>query len=250
VLVVIRRSTLLLLVVCAIALGACRARATVDVRLDADGSGEVQVRVRLDADAVRVVRGLGDDLDSAVRLDGLTDAGWTVGEWTPDDDGGVRLQLRKPFVDAADLESVLGEIAGDGATVTVDVEQSRGVWRDRDTLRIGVGTEQLGAVLAADPQLAASMRAAGLSPDALDRRFAQRLARSLRIEIVATIPGADQRVELRPGETAVLDVESSRTHPGALVGAGSGLVAVALGVGLVLVALRAGRGRGGVRAPR
>lgn len=96
--IVRRLRILLVLVLGAVALGACRLDVRVDVAMGADGTGEVTVVATVDADVVQQMPGLQDSL----VLDDATAAGWTVEGPTATEDGGLTVTLRHPFVSAAE----------------------------------------------------------------------------------------------------------------------------------------------------
>lgn len=215
----------------------CRARATVTIRLDDSGAGEVAVRVTLDRDAVDSVVGLGSSLDDAVLLDGFADAGWRIEPWLVDEESGrAVLVLRKAFVGAEQLEAVLRELAGDLVDVDVAVQRSRGVLASSDSLQITVDAAGLAVRVADDPVLSERLAAAGLDVDASDAALTKQLAKSLRVDVRASLGGRAEAIELRPGDRVTLDLEHDTTHWDRLVIIALALVAVALGVLLLAVA--------------
>ncbi len=97
----------LLFALAALLLGACKVDTRVAVRVEPDGSGVVVVTVQLDEEAARR---LGDPA-TALRLDDLRSAGWTVAD--PETaDGAVVLRAERPFASPADLPAVLEEVGG------------------------------------------------------------------------------------------------------------------------------------------
>jgi hypothetical protein len=118
----VRRLTLLLATVfVALLLASCRVDTDVVVAVSEDGSGTVTVTVTLDRDAARQ---LGDPA-TAVRLDDLRDAGWSVEDPATADDGVVTFRAVRSFAGPDDLAGVLGEIGGgDGSA------ESDGIFRD------------------------------------------------------------------------------------------------------------------------
>ena len=109
----------LLAAVAAWVLGACEVDSRVAVEVRPDGSGVVVVTVRLDDEASRR---LGDPA-TALRLDDLATAGWTLDEPGPADGGGLVLRAERSFASPEDLPAALDEVGGaDG--VFRDVELS------------------------------------------------------------------------------------------------------------------------------
>lgn len=237
-----------LLVAGALVLGGCRVRAVVSVRVDGDGSGTVTVRVELDRDAVRRLTGTADDLDDAVRLDGLRAAGWTVEPWEIDSRGGAALVLRAPFAGEDELVARLESLAGDGAEIDVELRRSRGVFRSRDRLEVALDTRRLGAGLASDPEVADALRTAGLPIDATDASLAAELRRSLRITLRLRVPGDRGRAELSPGDEVTVVASSSDIDYGRVVTLVVALVFGVLGLRLVVLAAASARRRATIRS--
>lgn len=236
---------LVVLVASGLALGGCRVRTAVSVRVDGDGSGTVTVRVELDPDAVRRLTGTADDLQTAVRLDGLRAAGWVVEPWDVDSRGGAALVLRAPFAGEAELTARLESLAGDGAEVDVELRRSRGVFRSRDRLAIALDTRRLGEGLVSDPEIGAALRAAGLPIDPTDAALEAELQRSLRITLRLRVPGDRGRAELSPGDQVTVVASSSDIDYGRVVTLVVALVILALGVRLVVLAAASARSRAG-----
>ena len=88
---------------------ACRVDTTVDIRVDDDGSGEVTVEVVADPEAVSLI----PDAPNALKLDDLSEAGWTVNSSTVDGAGSLTVTIAKRFPTADALGGVLAEIAGE-----------------------------------------------------------------------------------------------------------------------------------------
>ena len=220
-------------------LGGCRARAAVTIRIDDSGAGEVAARITLDRAAVAAVTGLGESLEDAVRLDGFADAGWKIDPWVVHAESGrAVLGLRKSFSGATQLESVLRELGGDLVEVDVALERSRGVLASSDGLRLSLDATELAVRVTEDPVLSSRLAAAGLDVAASDAELTTQLAKSLRVDVRASLGGADRAVELRAGESAVLDVDEETTHWGRLVAIAVALALGVLGLGLVMLGTR------------
>ena len=222
-----------------IAFGGCRARATVTVRLDDDGTGQVTARLTLDRDAVAAVVGLGDTLVTAVRLDGFAEAGWDVEPWDVDpDSGSAVLVLRKGFVGADALDSVLGELGGDLVEVSATIERDRAWLSSKDAVSIDVDARELAVRVGDDAELAALLSGAGFDVAASDEALSAELRRAVRLDLRVAIPGDESQVTLEPGDTVVLAAESSSSHLGRLVAVMLGGASVVAGLGLVVLVLR------------
>jgi hypothetical protein len=102
-----------------LAVSACRIDVGVDVAVQPDGSGAVDVEVTFDPEAAAL---LGDP-GTALALDDLEGSGWTVVGPDTRPDGSVVVGATRPFVDPADGQAVLDEVAGaDVLTLDVDVD--------------------------------------------------------------------------------------------------------------------------------
>ena len=115
-----RLRLLLLLALAGLLLAACRVDATVGIVVEEDGSGTATVTVVLDREAAQR---LGDPT-TAVRLDDLRAAGWTVEDPATDaDSGALSYRAQREFASPDQLASVLAEVGGGDGTTT-------GVFRD------------------------------------------------------------------------------------------------------------------------
>jgi hypothetical protein len=101
---VIRRSFVLL--VCLVALSACRLDVTVSVDMETDGTGTVTVLAVADADLVNRVPGIADDL----RLEDAVAQGWVVDGPTLAADGSLAVTLTHPFRSKDELANLLNSI--------------------------------------------------------------------------------------------------------------------------------------------
>lgn len=228
-----------MLLVALVVFGGCRARATVTVRLDDEGSGQVAARLTLDRDAVAAIVGLGDTLDTAVRLDGFVEAGWDVEPWDLDSESGrAVLVLRKEFVGADELDAVLGELGGDLVKVDTTIDRDRAWLSSKDAVAIEVDARDLAVRVGDDAEMTALLSAAGFDVAASDEERSADLRRSLRLDLRLMIPGDESQVTLQPGESVVLEAESSSSHLGRLVAVAFGGVSVVVGLGLVVLVLR------------
>ena len=102
--VVTRR--VLLIVISALVLTACRLDVEVDVAIAPDGTGTVTVHAVADAELAAKVPGLVDDL----RFDDAIAAGWTIDGPTTDDTGEVEITLTHTVASPQELANVLNSI--------------------------------------------------------------------------------------------------------------------------------------------
>jgi hypothetical protein len=235
----VRRSALagVVLALLVVTGGGCQVRATVAIRVEESGAGRVTVEVVLDADAWEHLEGPGGALAEDARLDDLTRAGWTVGEWETTPSTGGSIRLWKGFRGAGELRSVLAELGGAELVEGVELERGRGFVRDHDRLALTIDLGPLSAQLAADEELSARLAAAGLDPTATGAAFDEQLAKALRIDVVATVPGARDKLILRPGDRDELVVSSSRFNSDRVLFGGVGVSVALLGAVLVVGAI-------------
>ena len=174
----VRVRRVVLLLVAALALSACRVDIVVDVTVQADGSGSITVLAVADAGVVVQAPGLADDL----RFDDAVAAGWVVDGPTAGADGSLSVRLTHTFATVVEATTLLASLSGpagplqqvaltrtvDGKTADVTMTGSLRVdggltaFTDSDLL------QRVGGVPYAD-QIAAS----GISPaDAIGVQFA------------------------------------------------------------------------------
>lgn len=235
----------------ALALAGCDARGTVRIAVAEDGSGEVTVSAALDAAAVEQL----GDVRTAVVLDDLTAAGWTVAE--PRTTGELTvLEASKDFGRPEDLAAVLDEVSGpDGLFRDVDLEVSDGFASTR--------YELTGRVVASgsltdfgDDGIAELLdgQRVGYSPEELALLLAADDSR-VRLDIEVSLPGgerSDTTLDLAGGTPTDLSIDTGSTvrHATAvfwLVIAGASALATAA---LILLAGPRGRGEGRAGADR
>ncbi|MAT06138.1 MAG: hypothetical protein CL424_13950 [Acidimicrobiaceae bacterium] len=187
---------LLLLVVCVLALSACRLDVTVDVAIEPDGTGTVTMTAVADAELVEQVPDLVDDL----RLDDAVENGWTVGEPTPTDDGGLELVLTHDVSSAEELANVLNSIGPPltrmAAARTTDPETEQttnainGVMQLPDGFASFADTDLIATVggVPFEEQIAAS----GLSP-------AEAMSFTYRVSLPGELVSAEEGTEVGDG---------------------------------------------------
>jgi hypothetical protein len=188
----------LLLVVCALALTACRVDANVDIEMAENGSGLVTVTAVADAELLANAPGLAEDL----RFDDLVAAGWVVQGPAPTADGGLSLVLRHPFSSPEQATAILATLNGRNGPL-LDVTLGRTVAeRSVELTMTGFSGTTLGLASFADDELlaavgatpwAAEVAAQGLT---IDQVLSVSVSAALDGEVVATTgtAGDDGRV--------------------------------------------------------
>lgn len=209
---------------------ACRADVAVDIDVRPDGSGAVNVGVGLDEQAVAEV----GNLDEALAVDDLRQAGWEVSR--QEDEGLTWVRASRRFSEPVEAQRLLTQLAPAFQDLSLSFQPS--FLRTRTTLS-GVADLTAGIAAFADPDLAA---ATGLAE--IQSRYGEAAAQAVQLEITADLPG---RVEVnraalggepawraRLGERVELRAEGDLRRLGPLVAA----VVSLIGAVVLIVILR------------
>ncbi len=173
----------LLVLVAALALAACKVDTSVDVVVQPDGSGTITLTAVADAELVAKAPGLAEDL----RFDDVEAAGWAVDGPTATDDGGLQVVVSHPFATVQEATALLQSLNGPDGPLH-DVVLGRTVTDDDITttlsgsIRVSNGLDAF-----ADPDVLAAI---GGSPYADDLAAANlRPADVLTFTFTADLPG-------------------------------------------------------------
>ena len=173
----------LLVLVAALALAACKVDTSVDVVVQPDGSGTITLTAVADAELVSKAPGLAEDL----RFDDVEAAGWTVEGPTVTDDGGLQVVVSHPFATVQEATALLQSLNGPDGPLH-DVVIGRTVTDDDITttlsgsIRVSNGLDAF-----ADPDVLAAI---GGSPYADDLAAANlRPSDVLTFTFTADLPG-------------------------------------------------------------
>lgn len=164
-------------------LASCRVDQTVTLAVKPNGSGEVRVAVTADAAVVAAAPNLAAD----VRTDDLVRAGWKVSGPSETDDGGLRIELTRPFDTPTEATAVLAQVNGangplQGLSLARAGKDTNSVWTLTGTLRVAGGLDAF--IDDAGRQLLGGAPFAGDVSDAgLD------LGEAVGIEFIAELPG-------------------------------------------------------------
>lgn len=250
-----RRLALLTLALSALTLATgCRLEITVGVDVDEDGSGLVRAVAALDAEAARRAPDLGDQL----RVDDLTDAGWTVTGPTVEADGRTYVRLSRPFQTPDEAEAVLRHLSGEeGPFRDMELERDPSYastrFRFTGTVDLRAGPEGFG-----DDDLRAQLGGSslGLPPGELERRAGAPLDEIFRFRVLADLPGGvdatnaartvDGAAVWRPslGERIELEAASRSWHVPRLIWTAVAVAASGVAVAAGLFAARSRSRRG------
>jgi hypothetical protein len=197
-----RRLGSLALVLCALALSACRVDVTVDVDVSENGSGEIAVIVVADADVVAAAPGLAEDL----RTDDLVAAGWSTEGAEPTPSGGLTITIVHPFDTPEQATALLSTLNGPSGPLQAISIQRVATISEITYSVTGTGRLDGGLDAFADPDLLATV---GATP------YAEQIAAS-GAAAVDTV-GVVLRVHL-PGEVGDTSGQVAAASPDATDG--------------------------------
>jgi hypothetical protein len=141
------------LVLCSVALAACRVDITVDVDMTENGSGELSVTVVADADVVAAAPGLAED----VRTDDLEAAGWSTEGAEPTAAGGLVLTIVHPFDTPEQATALLSTLNGpSGPLQAISIQRAATISEITYSIT-GTGRLDGGLDAFADPDLLATV---------------------------------------------------------------------------------------------
>lgn len=231
------RSLLLIVVLCAVALAACKVDATVTVNVRGDGSGDVTARVVLDAAAVKAATAGGAKLTDAVRLTDLKAAGWKSSGWVSRKGGGAVLTVSKGFARAQDASKVVGELSGpNGPLRNFDVERDVSTFRTMYTFTGVADLENLHTGIKNDPELVLKLAAARVDVNALDQTLLLLTKDAFRLRVVSDLPASSPKVfPVPPGQTVAMRDTSDETARGRVFLFGAGFVVAIVAVLVFLI---------------
>lgn len=181
------RRLLLLVALLAWSTTACQVTLAARVDVERDGSGRVTAGVGLDPEALKEV----GDPATALWVHDLRQAGWHLQAPRQEDDGLTWIRASKPFADPEEAAVVLAELSGaDGPFRDFRIVRTESLLRSRTAFR---GTVDLSSGLTglSDPDLATALGDVdlGLDLEGLRRRFGEELARTVKVQVTAGLPG-------------------------------------------------------------
>jgi hypothetical protein len=200
----------LVLVALAFVLAGCKVDATVTVTMEEDGSGVVALDVRLDPEAVKATEADGGALEDRVRLTGLDEAGWKVGEWLRTPDGAAALRMRKAFTSPEQLAGIVGELNGtDGPLRDFRAERDRGLLATAYEVTGVVDLAGIGTGITADSDLVGALTNQGVDVGAVDQSLLQQVRDSLTVKVVVELPDGTATVNGVAGQRTEVEADSS-----------------------------------------
>ena len=206
-----RRLRIAVVAIAVLALTGCEVDAHVRITMNEDGSGTVETTVTLDAEAVARVETNGRTLENAFSIDDFVQAGWNVGTWERNEDGSAQIVISRDYAGEEQLNQRLVELVGDtGILKDARIDRERGLFKTRDEVFLAADARTLSAGVEADPELAASLTAAGLDVATLDEQLSTELREAFRLRVTLQGPsGKTDTAELAAGEEARLSAADS-----------------------------------------
>jgi len=180
----------------------CQVDLAAGLEVNRDGSGRVSAGVGLDAEAVSQA----GDLSSALRVDDLRQAGWTVVGPRRENDGLTWVRATRPFTTAGEATATMAQLTGpEGPFKDFRLTRTRSLMRGRLNFT-GVVDLTGGLSGLSDPDLAQRVGEVnlGLDLEGLRRRFGADLAKTVKVEVSAALPGKmTTNAPTRPGGRAL-----------------------------------------------
>ncbi len=228
-------------------LAGCQVKANVEISAKTDGSGTVTVAVGLDDAALKRF----GDLDLGVKVDDLRAVGWTITPAAKAEDGLAWIKAAKPFANTAELNVVMGELAGPrGAFRDFTFETDDGLTsttrRLQGTVDLTRGLDQF-----SDAELATALngdRFGGWIP-AIETAEGKPVADMISVVVRASVGGAPAKSytpTLRDTALVQIDVAEVTSKPPPIVeslGGVGGFVLAAIVIAVLAVMLVGVRSR-------
>jgi hypothetical protein len=240
------RRLVLFLVALAFVVAGCKVDATVTVTMEEDGSGVVALDVRLDPEAVKATEADGGKLQERVRLAGLREAGWRIGDWVRTPDGAAALRMTKAFTSPEQLAGIVAELNGsDGPLRDFRAERDRGLLGTDYEVTGAIDLAAVGTGIATDPDLVGALTNQQIDVNAVDQSLLQQLRDSLTTKVVVELPDGTTTVNGVAGQRTAVEADTSVRDDRRIVLV---LVAVALLVIAVIVFVGGSHSRRKARA--
>lgn len=194
---------LLLVLLLAVLLSACRVETTVSIKVEESGGGTVQVVANFDAEAWEAL-----EAEQDLRLDDLSDAGWQVSGPNVDESSSVTLDASKEFASAKELGDVLAEVSGpDGPYARLGLSQHESFARSRYRLE-GVLDGSMGVLGLAESDVTEALGGLpyGTDLEALEASLGAPVGSFVTLNLHVDLPGA--RATDAPGWSTNLAAET------------------------------------------
>ena len=150
-----------------------------------NGSGVVRAGVGLDDDALRQI----PDLAQQLRVDDLKRAGWIVVGPRKESDKRTWVRATKPFASPTGAAKAMTELNGpNGPFKNFRLTRKHSFLRTKTSFSGTV--DRVGARGLADAQLQQQLGGSGVDPNVLQQQLDQLVNRTVRLEVVAQLPGS------------------------------------------------------------
>lgn len=185
-----RWRSLFLLLAASILLAACRVDTAVVLHLNSDGSGRLLLQVRLDKDAVTAAEVDGRSLETSLRLDDLSTAGWHISKWRRTN-SGASITAWRSFENPKEVAPIVAEIAGADSSFLrrFKVVHKPGALVDNYSVQIELDPAALKLGLASDAGLIEALRRVGVDPEIVEKNLNARASRDIHFSLKAVLPG-------------------------------------------------------------
>jgi len=179
----------------------CQVRVTGGIDIDPRGGGTVRAGLGLDAEALATV----GDVNAALRVDDLRQAGWRIDGPHKEDDGLTWIRVSRPVADAREAVTALAQLSGpEGPFRNLTVTSTRTLFRNRTSLTGAVDLSS-GLTGLADADLLSKL-GGGLPLDleGLRTEYGADLDRVVQVSFEARLPGSvDANTKEKAGGRAV-----------------------------------------------
>ncbi len=170
-----------------LAAGACQVRVTGGIDVDPDGGGTVRAGLGLDGEALATV----GDLNTALRVDDLRQAGWKVDGPRKEGDGLTWIRVSRPVSDTLEAVTALAQLSGpEGPFRNLTLSSTHSLFRNRTTLSGAVDLSG-GLTGLGDADLLAKFGGGlPLDLDGLRKEFGPDLDKAVQVSFEARLPGS------------------------------------------------------------
>jgi len=165
----------------------CQVRVTGGIDVDPGGGGTVRAGLGLDAEALATV----GDINAALRVDDLRQAGWRIDGPHKEDDGLTWIRLSRPVSDTREAVTALAQLSGpEGPFRNLTVSSTHTLFRNRTSLSGAVDLSG-GLTGLADADLLSKL-GGGLPLDleGLRKEYGTDLDRVVQVSFEARLPGS------------------------------------------------------------
>jgi len=218
-----------------LAAGACQVRVTGGIDVDPGGGGTVRAGLGLDAEALATV----GDVNTALRVDDLRQAGWKIDGPRKEDDGLTWVRVSRPVADTREAVTALAQLSGpEGPFRNLTVTSTRTLFRNRTSLTGAVDLSS-GLTGLADADLLSKL-GGGLPLDleGLRKEYGTDLDRDVRVSFDARLPGSvDANTKEKSGGRLVWRPPLGGNLPIQATSQGLNLLPIVAVAGVLLVAV-------------